>query len=133
MGSSGAAAEMGGACSTCGAGGAVVTSVAVTGEGVGVVELLATSVEICAPGGFAAVSLWHPALIKSALDIASVASIPRLMRHGAIGDMLAFRPVHTVRYRCNNRCRGADRMFPNFGSFLRAPTRYAKMLVGVTL
>jgi hypothetical protein len=88
----------------------VVATVAVAGEGIGVAELLVTSVVICAPAGCAAVSFWHPALMKRAPDIANAASILRFVKHDVMGDMLAFRLAGSVRYRCNNRCGGADRM-----------------------
>jgi hypothetical protein len=87
----------------------VVATVAVA-EGIGVAELLVTSVVICAPAGCAAVPFWHPALMKRAPEIANAASILGFVKHDVMGDMLAFRLMGSVRYRCNTRRGGVDRI-----------------------
>lgn len=93
-----------GAGTARGAGGGVVTSVVVAGEGSSVAaaaELLPTSVESWGRDGCAVASLWHPAieapLTKSALEIAKDASILRVSKRG----MLASRQTNPWRYDCN--------------------------------
>jgi hypothetical protein len=92
----------------------VAIRVFVIGGGAGVAKLLGISVDGCGPDGCAVVAFSHAAidapLAKSAPDIANAVSILRVLKRDTIGNMLAFRQTSFVRYSCNNKCCGADRV-----------------------